>query len=316
VDAYGQWRGARETWSNDGSYRVHYYGPLVEQLPANLQPSGAEEWHQSALCSGIEAARAYVRELREAAQRIEPNLTTREQSAMPADELVSKARAAAASEAGMTEWLKSWRDHMEQGIDLELGEERLLHIDAAPDTDYARACEALTGDVAFLKLGDAPGLVWELEGPGTANIGRAEDGLLLLRSWAGGGDDEDTADEDRDAEASAGDDEQDEEQAAREYAEKAEDGEVDAGTIRFSSGCIVIVWSPVAAADTVGEAATAEGVTQALRAASKKSPVAQLRAGGGPVGSVVQLSPGEYRVRHGTHEAAKYQCRWLRILAM
>jgi hypothetical protein len=299
VDAYGRWRGAHQTWSNDGSYRVHYYGPLIERLPASLQPSGADEWHQYAICSGIEAARAYVRELREAAQRLEPKLTSREQSAMTADEIGSKARAASASESGMTEWLKSWRDHLEQGIDLELGDERLLHIDVAPDTDYAKACEALTGDVAFLKLGDAPGLVWELEGPGTASIARAEDSLLLLRIWEGGGDDDDS----------------EAEQAARAYAETAEEGEVDAGSIRFTSGSIVVVWSPVAAADTVGEAATEEEVTRALSAASKNSPAAQLHAVGSPVGAIVRLSPGEYRVRHGEHEADKYLCRWLRISA-
>ncbi|HEY3495673.1 MAG TPA: hypothetical protein VGK73_13340 [Polyangiaceae bacterium] len=355
ADAYGHWSGAKATWSNDGPYRVHYYGPLVERLPAKLQPSGADEWHQYAVCSGIEAARAYVAELRAEAQRLEPKLAAREQSAMSTDEIAAKARAASTSESAMNDWLTSWRDHMEQGVDLLLGDERLLHVDASPETDYAKACEALTGDVAFVKVGQASGVVWETAGPGTADIGREKDGFVLLIAGEGSGDeededegddddgdeddgDEDDGDEDDGDEDEGDDDEGDDDEgdddegdddddddeeserigrAAREHvANVSPDDEEDAGTIRFSAGCLAVVWAPVTPEDIVGQGSTADDVTRALRAASKKSPPAQLRAHGSPVGSVVLLPPGEYRVRSGEYEGGAYSCRWLRISAI
>jgi len=307
VDVFCRWSGAKETWSKDAAYRVHYYGPLIERLPAKLQPSGADSWHQYAVCAGMDATREYIRELHQAAQKLEPKLETRRQRVMSAEEILSKGRAALTSEAGMGEWLGSWRDHMEQGIDLELGQKRLLHVAARPDTDYARACEALTEEVAFLTIGDAPALVWELEGSGTASIGRENDGLLLIRTWLG---------------AEGEENEQAAERAARDHATKAsEEDEEAAGTIRLSSGYVAVVWAPVAAADVAGAGDNADEIMRALRSTAGKPP-AELSANGmHGVGSLVRLPPGEYRVSHGVYETEdedededySYRCRWLRL---
>jgi hypothetical protein len=186
---YPAWGGAEERWTDDAAYRVHFYGPLVAKLPSRLQPSGEGQWHHDAVVQGAHAARDYADALCAAAETLEPTLVARRQERMDPATLMSKAGAAlgaAADSPAMQAWLSSWRDHMEAGTDYYAGDERVLHIDAKPDTDYARACEALEGDSAIVRYGPSGasrGVVWELEGPGIARVAIGRDGFLLMRSW-------------------------------------------------------------------------------------------------------------------------------------
>ena len=291
LDAYPHWRGGEERWTEDAAYRVHYYGPLIAKLPARFQPSGAGRWHQYYVAPTSAAAKAFIDELRAEAERLAPGLTKREQKQMAMGQLLAKAREAA-DPAKLDNWLSAWRDHIEGGADFYAGDERVLHIDAKPDTDYARACENLD-DVASVPLGDVTGLVWSLQGPGTARVGCGKDGFVLLRTWL--------------------DDEGRRERDARKLVYETTD-EADAGTIAFASGRVAIVWAPVAAADLV---ALGANVAASLRAAADLNPPVQLnlRAILG-VGTLVRVPPGDYRATYGAHKADDWSCRWLRFTAI
>ncbi|MFE2865641.1 hypothetical protein [Embleya sp. NPDC059259] len=56
-----------------------------------------------------------------------------------------------------------------------------------PTCDYARAMSAADdADAAVIRFGDHhehTGLIWDLDGEGTAEIATADDGFLLVRSW-------------------------------------------------------------------------------------------------------------------------------------
>ncbi len=65
---------------------------------------------------------------------------------------------------------------------------------AGPDgksTEYRRACKAVSkGSAASFAFGDARGILWDVQGEGTAYVFRVEGGLMLVRPWLGDGDDE------------------------------------------------------------------------------------------------------------------------------
>src|SRR4026209_1410740 len=111
VDGYVAWRGAHEDWSDDATYRVHYYGPLIAKLAAQFQPSGSEEWHQYKVVTTSAAAHAFIKELRAEAEGLAPNLTIREQKQMEIAELLAKARAEGGGGGSIKDWLAAWRDH-------------------------------------------------------------------------------------------------------------------------------------------------------------------------------------------------------------
>jgi hypothetical protein len=310
LDGYPEWTGTEEDWTDDARYRVHYYGPIVAKLPEELLPKGKDEWHQDVCVDGVEASRAYVRSLRAAAEAIEPSLTMREQRPMIPAEIMAKAKAALAAQgakfveplpkgadakAAMQDWLASWRDHIERGKDFYVGEQRVLHIDAKPDTDYARACDALEGDSAIVSYGTngaAKGVVWELEGAGTARIALSKDGFLLMRSWL-----DEKGKHDRDA---------------RKCAASATEEEVG-GEITFATGRLGIVWAPVAPKQLVVEGDPAS----ALRAAADLLPPVQLnQAFILNVGTLARVRPGLYRFACGAHEEEGWRCRWIRFTAL
>jgi hypothetical protein len=285
------WRGSDEIWDDAATFRVHYYGPLVAKLPSSFQPRGASEWHQHRCVAGIEAARTYVRELRAAAERLEPALTMREQKTMTPEQIRTMA-------AGKVEdWLVAWRDHMEHGVDFYAGKERVLHVDAAPDSDYARACEALEEDAAVVTFGpggSCRGLVWELEGAGTADIAQGRDGFLLMRSRI--------------------DEEGKFESTARDWALRSTDEEEEVAAASFPSGCVAVVWAPVAASDVTAK--TSASVAIPLREAAHLQPPLQLAQPGiAGVGLLLRVTPGTYRVMCGAHEDDEWSCRWARFVA-
>jgi transposase-like protein len=288
LDAFARWRGASEDWGDDATYRVHWYGPLVGRLPPELRRAEGE-WHQEAVMSGAKAASDFTDCLRAAALGLEAKLTERAQQPMSLEQMLAKARAATETPAT---WLTAWRDHVEQGFDLSLGEEVMLHIDARPDTEYARACAALQGDAAML---GASSLAWELEGAGIADVARANDGgFLLMRSWL---------DEAGEREREARD------HAAAPPAEEEE----EVGTLTFPTGRVAVVWAPIEATAVVRKAAH-ENLAEVLRQACDLAPPVQLNQTGMlNVGSLLNIPPGEYRVTCGSHEEDEWSCRWIRF---
>jgi hypothetical protein len=294
VEDYASWGGADEAWGDHTTFRVHYYGPLVAKLPPEHLPAGPDEWHQNALVPGAEAAKRRVEELEAIVVSLAPGATRREQRPMGAAELLAKARAAmSAKPNAMEEWLTAWRDHIEHGLDWEVAGERVFHVDVAPNTDYARACDALEGDVALVTIGgDRRGLVWDLEGSGTARVARRTDdrGLLLLRTWV---------------------DEDDHERAARAHAVKGENEEA-AGAITLRTGRTIIAWAPVHPQNLVAAGADPLG---SLAAAAELNPPVQLNQ---PdmlgVGTLARLVPGRYRAFTGAYDEEEgWSCRWLRL---
>ena len=290
VESYAAWGGAEEDWSEDAVYRVHWYGPLIARLPPRFQPSGAGQWHQYHCVKTVDAARAYVRELRAAAEQLEPALTMREQKRMSVAALLRKVRGASAA---MQDWLDSWRDHIEGGADFHAGGQRVLHVDAKPDTDYARACEALAGEAALVRFGEVDrceAVVWDLEGPGIADVALSQEGFLLMRSWV---------------------DAPEHEREARKHAVAGTE-EASAGGITFASGRVVIAWAPVAPRDLVSDADV--DLRAALRAAAELNPPVQLNQKGIlGVGTAIRIAPGAYAVTTGAHKADGWSCRWARF---
>jgi hypothetical protein len=290
LDAYLAWRGGDEVWDDSATFRVHYYGPLVAKLPPLFQPRGADQWHQYQCVTGIDAARTLVRDLRAAAGRLEPDLVMREQKAMTPAQL----RTMAAGE--VEEWLVAWRDHMEQGADFYVGNERVLHVDAKPDTDYARACEALEGDAAMVTFGpggSSQGLVWEIEGAGTADIAQGRDSFLLMRSWV-------------DSEGKF-------QGAARDCALRSTADEQEVATVTFPSGRVAVVWAPVSSSDVT--ASRSGPIAVPLREAPDTVEPVQLdQPGIVGVGLLLHVTPGTYRVMCGTHEDEEWDCRWARFI--
>jgi hypothetical protein len=292
LDAYVAWHGGEELWDDAATFRVHYYGPVVARLPPLFQPRGANQWHQYKCVAGIEAARTYVRDLRAAAERLEPSLAMREQKTMTPEQVRTM------TAGHLEEWLGAWRDHTERGADFYSANERMLHVEAKPDTDYARACEALEGDAAVVTFGpggSSHGLVWELEGAGTADVAQGSDSFLLMRSWVDG-----------DGKF---------ENAARDCALRSTDQEQEVATAAFPSGRVAIVWAPVASSDITARTATSAAVP--LTESSDMSPPLQLNQPGiNGVGLLLRVTPGTYRVLCGAHEDDEWACRWARFVAL
>ena len=307
VDAYVEWGGVHPA-SEEGPQVVTFYGPLVGALPARFQPSGAEEHHQVLRVADPAAVRAYLDELRAAAQAVVPGLVAREQNAMEPAELAAKARAALAAQGAafveplpagvdaaeaMAGWLSAWRDHLEQGIDFYADGECVLHVEAEADTDYRRACDALREDdaltVEFGAGNSRSGVVWELEGAGVASVACAADGFLLLRTWV---------------------DEDEYEQQARNHAVVAPDDKEDATEVTFPDGRVIVVWAPVVLAELEPYA----NVTALRAAADLDSPTTLDSDGWASIGTLVRVPPGTYRVTCGAYdEAPGWSCRWARF---
>ncbi|MFI1168620.1 hypothetical protein ACH4UM_34910 [Streptomyces sp. NPDC020801] len=192
-----------------------------------------------------------------------------------------------------------------------------------PACDYARAWSAVHPcddddelEAAFVRFGDRRehgGLIWEMDGEGSAEIALAgDDGFLLMRSWVPR--DRTNAPHRRAAGASA-----------------AEEEEV--GVLELRSGQVVVVWAAVGA-NEIGSFVTPQENDSSLSALTRLNPPVQLnldhRLG---VGTVLWVKPGTYRVTCGWHEGTRgrympeeewygspqpsadddWSCRWVRF---
>ena len=294
LEDYLSWSGADAQWKETSTYGVHSYGPLVRRLPARFLPQGPEEWHQNARIETLTAAQAYLRALTEAVLGLEPSATPRDQLPMSPDELFAKVRAfnSPGGPATREDWLNSWRDHLEQGIDFSVSGERVFHVDLKPDTDYARGCDALTAAAVRISFGPAcHAVLWDMEGEGVADIAITTDqaGVLLLRTWVN---------DDRGQEE------------ARRHAEKTDREEVLA-EVQIRSGNVVVVWSPVQPSD---HAEGREPGAWMRAAAAAQSPVPLSMPGMSNIGLLFRLERGAYQVACGTHETADWSSRWARFV--
>ncbi|GAA1551423.1 hypothetical protein GCM10009827_085020 [Dactylosporangium maewongense] len=169
-----------------------------------------------------------------------------------------------------------------------------------PACDYARAHAVLYPsdddefEAGLVRFGaDQVGLVWEMDGPGGADVAVGGDGLLVVRSWVRNSD------------------------APRRYAAgpAARERERPVAELELSGGQAAVVWAPVDA----GEATRTDNRLNLEHMLG--------------VGAVVPLAPGRYRAscgwlegRRGRYAPAEEQhgppvegndddwsCRWLRL---
>ena len=164
-----------------------------------------------------------------------------------------------------------------------------------PACDYARVLPSDDEDLEaeLVRFGaDQTGLVWEMDGPGGADVAVGGDGLLVVRSWV------------RDSDA------------PRRYAagSAAREREWTVAELDLSGGQVAVVWAPVGAAE----------VTRSGDRLDLEHMVG--------VGAVVPLAPGRYRAACGWLEGTRgryapageqhgppvegdddWSCRWLRL---
>jgi len=296
LEDYLSWNGSQPSGDEDSVHVVRFYGPLVRRLPAKFQPQGAEEWHQSARVTTLAAARTYAQELTAAVTALEPAVVQRAQLPMDFDEHEARLEAAAdkaddSYRAAVEDYRKAWRDHREQGVDFSEGEERVLHFDIQPDTDYDRGCDALKGSAARIGFGsNRHGVLWEFEGSGTADVALADDraSFLLLQTWV---------------------DEESAESAARAHVTGAP-VEQSVAEVELLSGRAIAAWSALGS-----DAFAANGDAGAsLRAAAEREPPVQSTAlDERDVATVLRVRPGVYRVACGMHKAEGWSCHWARF---
>ncbi|MGV9310615.1 hypothetical protein ACWDR0_00275 [Streptomyces sp. NPDC003691] len=202
-----------------------------------------------------------------------------------------------------------------------------------PACDYARAWAAVHPDdddleAAFVRFGESGehgGLVWEMDGEGTAEIacagpaeGSGEDGFLIVRSWIRPG----RTDAPR-----------------RRAAGASPEEEQEAGELELPGGRAVVVWAAADARETGSYPppdadADADGDGDTDRAGVPVGTLSRLRLDGQEgIGAVLRVAPGTYRVTHGWHEGTRgrylpadeahgparayadddWSCRWVRF---
>lgn len=175
-----------------------------------------------------------------------------------------------------------------------------------PACDLARANAVLYPsdddefDAGLVRFGDNDehtGLVWEMDGPGTAEVAASGDSLLVMRSWVRNTD------------------------APRRFAAgpAARTAETSVADLVLTSGHVVVVWAPAGAAH-VGPFTTA----------STSLDLDHMRG----VGALTQLRPGRYEVACGSHTGARgryapeaeqygppvvgndddWSCRWIHVV--
>jgi hypothetical protein len=155
--------------------------------------------------------------------------------------------------------------------------------------DYERACSALDAvpprDGAFIAVGAGHALVWELGGPGTADVFRKSDvELVLSRGWY---------------EPATFSDE-----TCRALASVPRSGQAKViGELDVASGTLVILWAPESGACVESTEVPPDGI-----------PTGKLSMGGTAL--MVAVRPGRYECIHDEVEAApaegrRCHLRWL-----
>ncbi|MFF6973970.1 MULTISPECIES: hypothetical protein [Streptomyces] len=159
-----------------------------------------------------------------------------------------------------------------------------------PACDYGRALSAVddeeTGFIRFGDRGEHKGLLWDMEGEGTAEVALSADGFLLLRSWLPQGG---TAAPRRRA---AG-------------ASPAEETEV--GDLELPGGRVVVAWAAAGSRENdIGSFADPGERAAALRALARLHPPVPLHLDHVlHVGALLSTEPGIYRVSSGWHEGTR-----------
>ncbi|MFC4066583.1 hypothetical protein [Actinoplanes subglobosus] len=177
-----------------------------------------------------------------------------------------------------------------------------------PACDQARAEVVLHPDddeveAGLLEFGPErrhTGLVWQMDGAGTAEIAVDADrtSLLVMRSWVG-------ADHDGPRRHVTG-------SAARDHH--------TVGEIDLPSGRIAVVWAATPADEVID--------LPAALAAGRDTPIKLDLPGLVGIGALLPIRPGRYRIGHGDHQGADgryapagpatgqgdWSCRWLRLV--
>lgn len=289
---YAHWFGS-EPRPNE-PFRLWYYGKAVQLLPEDLQPCGKDH-HQIARVASIDEANQIIEGIREVLRKVAPAVEEHHQRPMTDAELRSKALAAMdnANDEAMQSWLTAWRDHVEQGIDFTLKGQLGLHIEANPDTDYARACDANDRDelAACAFDGGRKGLTYDLGGPGTAEVAYAIDGTEVI--------------------------------VAQGDSEEANSWILDHGSehetpteyvLELTDGFLIVVWAPLAATDLVSIESSPANLEKVFAAAAALNPPIGLSSGMiSGVGTVARLAPGIYSASLGAYDGAEWEARWLRL---
>ncbi|WP_051799562.1 hypothetical protein [Catenuloplanes japonicus] len=182
-------------------------------------------------------------------------------------------------------------------------------LELEPGCDLARAQAALFPDddeldAAVVPFGDGrTGIVWNMDGEGTADVGTTEDGFVIARSWSGR-----TGHRDH---------------VASEHAAAEEQHVLNVTT---GDGDLVVVWAPVPVGE-VGDFRTPERARAALHALAALHPPVSLHLehllG---VGTVLRTTPGSYAVTVGWHKGVDgryanpddtgprdHDCCWIRF---
>jgi hypothetical protein len=147
--------------------------------------------------------------------------------------------------------------------------------DSGTSADYERACRALdpSADGAFIAVGAGQVLVWELGGPGTADVFRKSDAeIVLSRGWY---------------ETTTPSDETVASLASVPLSERA----VLLGELDVDSGTLVILWAPESG-----------GCVQSTEVPPDGVPTGEVSMGGTAL--MVAVRPGRYACIHDEVEAA------------
>ncbi|MEV7289596.1 hypothetical protein AB0O01_34455 [Streptomyces sp. NPDC093252] len=204
--------------------------------------------------------------------------------------------------------------------------------DLDPGGDYARAWSAVHPDdddleaaiVDFGEHGQHRGVIWEMEGEGTAEIAQTTrtahrreapgaDSFLITRSWIPRG--STPAPRHRAAGASPAE-------------------ERGTGELHLPGGRVVVAWAGLDA-DGTGSYADARERAESIAALARLNPpVALHREDQAGLGTILRVTPGTYRVTHGWHEGTRgrympseeaqgpvrkqyedddWSCRWIRF---
>jgi hypothetical protein len=149
--------------------------------------------------------------------------------------------------------------------------------------DYARACALFDGhdpepDAVSIDIGPGHGILWELHGPGSADVYRSDDEIMLVRAWL------------------------DDEAALDALAEADGEQEQEIGELDVTSGAIALIWAP-----ETGSVIDDDVIRRGGR------PPDELTVEGTVF--VVRVPPGRYHVWHDWVELEGGVARRCRIVA-
>lgn len=134
--------------------------------------------------------------------------------------------------------------------------------------DYERACEVFDwhpgANAAAISVGSGSGLIWEMNGAGTANIYKTEDnGIVIVRAWLA-----------RNAETSE----------LKTFAEEPTENLAELGVMEVDSNAIVILWA------TESGCGVNDSASQQIRRPQQMNL--------DNAGLIIPLTSGQYEAKH------------------